>query len=108
MTDFALTERGLWIPPSATIHRQKPIGRCRVPVNDEGKPCNHPFFPGEERAMTTHIAACTKRHLDVIHRYRQRTHPDIMRPWDGELKAWVDKHSEAILEGRKRLGGGVT
>lgn len=96
---------GIFIQSSSGIHERKVIDRCVVPTGDPEKPvCGHVFFEGEsQEVIDRHVAACAREHHDAIVEHRERQHPEIMRPWDPELAAWVKKHGRAILEGRKRI-----
>jgi hypothetical protein len=35
--------------------------------------------------------------------FRNRSHPEIMRPWDPELEKWISDNRTAILEDRKSI-----
>lgn len=93
--------RALFIPTSARLHQKPVIGACSVVVTAEGDVCGTPFF--DLREKISHVTECAKKHASAINAYRLRTHPDIMRAWDPELEAWITKHREAILDGRKRV-----
>ena len=93
---------GIFIASGSSIHNRPVIDRCRVPT-PEG-PCGHPLFEGEPRSrFDAHIVDCLARNRETIMEARARQHPEIMEPWDTELDRWIAKHSEAILEGRKRI-----
>jgi hypothetical protein len=74
--------------------------RCSVIVNADGEVCGHEFYKDEPQSkIDAHIVECTGRHASAIHAYRQRTHPDIMRPWDPEIAEYMAENKEALLRG---------
>lgn len=92
----------LYVQTGSTIHERRVIDKCAVPT-PEG-PCGHLFFEGESQTtIDAHVSECARRNHDTIMEHRARQHPEIMKPWDPELAAWVKKHGRAILEGRKRI-----
>jgi hypothetical protein len=93
---------GLIIPTSSSLHRRAPKYVCRVPTADGGT-CGHPFYEGEERARERHVAECCKRNHDAIVAFREKQHPDVLRPWDPELERWIAEHRDEVLEGRKSI-----
>lgn len=100
-----LTAHGIYLPPAYAIHAKQPVTRCKVIVSVDGEVCGHPIFEGERPEQ--HIVPCARRHEEHIRAYRDRTHPEIMRAWDKDLEGWIGRHRQEILDGRKKLGGGV-
>lgn len=98
---------GLILPTSSRLHGRPVVDRCVVPVDREGEivPCGHPRFEGEsmESFERGHQIDCLRRNHETIVAVREQQHPAIMDPWDPELAKWVQRHGEAILEGRKRI-----
>jgi hypothetical protein len=92
----------LYIATRSGIHEHAPIGVCRVPTK-EGRVCGKPFFPGEERAQANHAAACARENAEYVQAYLDRLRPDVMKPWDTELDAWVGQHRQALIEGRMKI-----
>lgn len=83
------------------LHKRRPIGVCQVIVTGDGDQCLTPFF--DERERRNHVATCATKHASAINAYRNRTHPEIMRPWDPELEKWMSSNKDAVLSGRKRV-----
>lgn len=94
----------IWIPKTA---EDEVIDRCRVPTAP-GETCGHLFFKGEEHKIAPHMARCVARNHDAIVAFKEKAHPEIMKPWDKDLDRWVSRNRDALIEGRKKLGGGVT
>jgi hypothetical protein len=38
-----------------------------------------------------------------VQAYLDRLRPDVMKPWDTELDAWVGQHRQALIEGRMKI-----
>jgi hypothetical protein len=93
----------IFIPTSARLHGKEPIYVCRVITSAEGDTCGKPFYEGEERTRDFHVANCAKQNHDAIMAFRNRSHPEIMRPWDPELEKWISDNRTAILEDRKSI-----
>jgi hypothetical protein len=101
----------VWLPSSADSGSRTFVGvdtsrqvidRCHVPTGPDTL-CGFPIFEGESpRVMERHIRRCVSENEAHIHAARNRAHPDILKPWDTEFHAWVQKHREALIEGRKR------
>lgn len=103
----------LYVQTASGIHLPGVRVRCRVPTGkDEFGQwvlCGHPTFEREgPRAEAAHNAECVKRNHEHIVAWMRQRHPDVMKAWDPELARWVAEHKDALIEGRKRLGGGVT
>lgn len=78
------------------------VDRCRIPTSTG--PCGHIVVASDHpRAMEFHVRECAPRNIAAIHEARQQQHPDIMRPWDPELEAWITRHRVPILEGRMTI-----
>lgn len=101
MTPELVGGRALFIPTSARLHKQRPVGFCATIVTAEGEICGTPFFSLDEKVR--HVSACARAHASAIHAYRQRTHPEIMQSWDPELEGWMAKHKDGIMSGRVRV-----
>lgn len=101
MRPFAVAGRALFLPTSSQIHGKRVVMRCTVIVNADGEVCGHPFYEDESQEVRErHIVDCAARHAAAINAYRQRTHPDIMRPWDPEIAQYMAENKEALLSGR--------
>lgn len=98
---------GLYVASGSRIHHRAVVDRCVVPVRTEDggtRPCGHPLFEDEPPAkLAQHVARCCQENHDTIMEVRARQHPAIMDAWDPELEAYVNRHAQAILEGRKRI-----
>jgi hypothetical protein len=102
----------LYVQTASGIHLPNVASRCRIPTgrNELGEwvICGHPTFDREgPRAEAAHNAECTRRNHEHIVEYMRQRHPDVMKPWDTELAAWVGENADALIEGRKKLGGGA-
>lgn len=107
MTEFTgklVGGRALYIPLPHAIHNVKPVGICQIPVNGDGDLCLEPTY--SEEARRQHAASCAEKHASAIHAFRKRQHPDIMRPWDPELEAYVSANKQALLTGEKAFPRG--
>lgn len=99
-----MVTKQMWLPSSADhgsrtfvagVDTSRPvIDRCRV--------CRIPFFEGEEHRVHEHLVACARRNHERLVAQVKRAHPDILKPWDTDFHAWVQKHRTSLLEGRKR------
>jgi hypothetical protein len=95
----------IWLPSSAE-HGDRPlvsgvdtsreiIDRCRICTEFVVYEGDHP------RAMELHIRRCVAANEERLREERERQHPSIMAPWDKDFAAWMTKHRDAVLEGRK-------
>lgn len=94
--------------PPGVIDERDVIGVCRVitgPQRRDGSypQCGATFLKGQERTMEAHTAACARENHEHVIAFFETRRPRIMRTWDTELQAWIDKHHDALVEGRKRL-----
>lgn len=97
----------IYVPTSANIHGYQVIDRCRTIVNADGELCGHPFYENEPRSkIEAHITECLAKHAAAIRAFRDRQHPEIMRPWDPELAAFVKRNREELLSGAQPMPHG--
>jgi hypothetical protein len=90
----------IYVPTSSKLHGKQVVDRCKTIVNADGELCGHPFYEDEPRSrIEAHVTACLAQHAAAIRAFRQRTHPDVMRPWDPELAAFVSNNREAMIRG---------
>lgn len=103
----------LYVQTASGIHVPGVRVRCRIPTgkNELGEWvfCGHPTFERDHlRADERHQAECAKANHEHIVAWMRQRHPDALKPWDPELSKWVADNREPLIEGRKKLGGGVT
>jgi hypothetical protein len=113
---YVQTAAGIHIPggPGPDALRVPGETRCQVPVEQnpleptQFRACGHRFFPHEDhRVRERHVSRCSRENHEVLMRYLRTRRPEIMQAWDPELERWVAQNKDALVEGRKRLGGGV-
>lgn len=104
-----------YVQTASGLHLRGLTGKCRNPVavDPENETlfefCNHPFFEHEgQRAIDYHVSRCSREHHEMIVRYLRTRRPEVMQAWDKDLERWVSRHRDELVEGRKKLGGGVT
>jgi hypothetical protein len=96
----------VWLPGGAMRDLQSEvISTCLVPVDREGNVCGAKFVKGQERRARQHALECLARHRDAILEHSAQRYPEIMRPWDPELAAYV-KGNQRILSGREPMPRG--
>jgi hypothetical protein len=97
----------IYVPTSSKLHGLEVVDRCRTIVSAEGDVCGHPFYENESIAKReAHITECLAKHASAIRAFRQRQHPDIMRPWDPELADYVKANKLELVTGAKPMPRG--
>lgn len=101
-----------YVQTASGIHLPGVRVRCRIPTGrnefGEWEFCGHPTFERESlQAEANHNAKCTRENHEHLVAYARQRHPESMRPWDTELAEWVGENRDALIEGRKKLGGGA-
>jgi hypothetical protein len=107
MTEFTSKIVGghiLHVPPAHVIHNIRPVGVCQIPVNADGDLCLEPTY--SEEARRQHAAKCAQENATAINAFRNRQHPEVMRPWDPELEEFVMRRRVDILTGREPMPNG--
>jgi hypothetical protein len=96
----------IWLPSSAEHGDRKLVSgvdttreivdRCRVCQEFVVYEGEHP------RTMELHLRRCLRANHDRLMAERERQHPSVMLPWDTDFSSWMQRHREAVLEGRKK------
>jgi hypothetical protein len=94
----------VWLPGGAMRDLQREVvSTCLVPTSADGDVCGAKFVRGQEDLARQHAVKCTRQHADAIQACMARQRPEIMKPWDPELAAWLKQHKDAIMSGRMRV-----
>lgn len=68
--------------------------------------CGCPFWKDQRGRYERHIVQCVKANEERIHGLRPAVkNPHIFsgRAYDPDLKRWIERHKQEIVEDRKRL-----
>lgn len=81
-----------------------PAWQCTVPVTLDTV-CGATFSRHERSSFDAHVQACIHANEDVIRAASPSIRRGVLGPgiWDRDLAAFMDKHVDAIREGRKTI-----
>jgi hypothetical protein len=81
-----------------------PAWTCTVPVTLDSV-CGATFSKHERSGYEAHVQACIRANVDVIRAASPSIRRDVLGPgiWDRDLAKFMEKHADAIREGRKTI-----